>query len=618
VESLYQKVITKVITKKRYHFSLNRLILFSLLYIILGGIEIAMKNKATIISEQQLQRTPHQQWVDFLTIPMSTEHKERYEEFSNFLHHSVTEYDETTERKRLYHLFAYKLTEFIRILFNKILLPNPISYVMLKAVHHGEVQAMKDFLADNDKIIEYIKEEYKLFFKKIQIKFKNEPLQIDKYERILKHFYIYKIARHLNYTKVIVSLCEVINNVNNIIHYQWLTIFEIVALYTFVHFYYMEALKLTDRMNDKTEIASRHEKKANVELDEIKNNYNVIIEAKLEDEHFDKANSLIEKYTNKKKNLFRSYQLSPEYMKFYQTMSDYQFYLSFFVRKDVISSNMYSEMTYFIDKFIQYYFELKELDVYYKREYDAVMSLDLKHVHEHNTNKISSSKELEAPQRNTEILFKIEHLTYGFNDTTLFENCSIDIQANKWMTFHGNSGCGKTTLCNLMLKQTAKVDRNKKGKILYLGKYKNYEYESIRHNISYVKPFGDLFNNSIYYNVMYGVDDKESKKEVMTGYFKKFGLSAFLDCLNKNIHCCSTGEKQRVKIVRLILQDKKVWILDEVTSNVDNDMEKVILGELRSIQKSKGKSVIHITHNIENKTFADNVLVIKNKKIMYE
>ena len=186
------------------------------------------------------------------------------------------------------------------------------------------------------------------------------------------------------------------------------------------------------------------------------------------------------------------------------------------------------------------------------------------------------------------------------------------------MTFHGNSGCGKTTLCNLMLKQTAKVDRNKKGKILYLGKYKNYEYESIRHNISYVKPFGDLFNNSIYYNVMYGVDDKESKREVMTGYFKKFGLSAFLDCLNKNIHCCSTGEKQRVKIVRLILQDKKVWILDEVTSNVDNDMEKVILGELRSIQKSKGKSVIHITHNIENKTFSDKVLVIKNKKIMYE
>jgi len=114
---------------------------------------------------------------------------------------------------------------------------------------------------------------------------------------------------------------------------------------------------------------------------------------------------------------------------------------------------------------------------------------------------------------------------------------------------------------------------------------------------------------------MYGVKKKESKMRLLKHYFKKFGLSHFLTCLNKNINCCSTGEKQRIKLTRLILQNKKVWILDEVTSNVDNDTEKLILSELKKIQKEERKSVIHITHNIENKAFCDKIMVIKNKKV---
>ena len=57
-------------------------------------------------------------------------------------------------------------------------------------------------------------------------------------------------------------------------------------------------------------------------------------------------------------------------------------------------------------------------------------------------------------------------------------------------------------------------------------------------------------------------------------------------------------------------------ILDEITSNIDNEMEKIILEEIRKIQKEKNKTVIHITHNIENKNFSDINLYILNKDII--
>jgi ABC-type transport system involved in cytochrome bd biosynthesis fused ATPase/permease subunit len=182
--------------------------------------------------------------------------------------------------------------------------------------------------------------------------------------------------------------------------------------------------------------------------------------------------------------------------------------------------------------------------------------------------------------------------------------------------FYGNSGCGKTTLSNILLKQITFNDKNiKTGTISYLNQHTDYEYESIREDISYVKPNSDLFNHSISYNMNYGV--KNVDKTQTDKYLLKFGLKHIMDHLDNNIYILSTGEKQRIKIIRLILQDKPIWILDEITSNIDNKMENVILQELRQIQQKKQKTIIHISHNFENKHFSDRILTIDDKQLKY-
>lgn len=211
------------------------------------------------------------------------------------------------------------------------------------------------------------------------------------------------------------------------------------------------------------------------------------------------------------------------------------------------------------------------------------------------------------------ILFKIDNLSHRFGDNKIFKNVSIIIPKNKWLCFYGNSGCGKSTLCNILLRKLV-AD---KGTISYMGKYDNYTYSNIRNFISFVNTDEDLFNNSVLYNITYGLKNPEDQKVLskIQYYLKMFNLEKYKDKLDTSVYPLSTGEKQRMKIIRLILHDTKIWILDEITSNVDNELEKIILAELKKIQIKKNKSVIHITHNLENVSFSDEKMYIKNFNI---
>ena len=154
-----------------------------------------------------------------------------------------------------------------------------------------------------------------------------------------------------------------------------------------------------------------------------------------------------------------------------------------------------------------------------------------------------------------------------------------------------------------------------------MGEYSDYEYTNIRDSVSFVNTDPDIFNNTILYNVTYGLKELENEIvmekviEKINYYLELFDLSMYKNNLDKHIDSLSTGQKQRIKIIRCILHDKDIWILDEITSNIDNELEKVILKELKKIQIEKNKSVIHITHNLENISFSDEKMYIRNYNI---
>ena len=100
-------------------------------------------------------------------------------------------------------------------------------------------------------------------------------------------------------------------------------------------------------------------------------------------------------------------------------------------------------------------------------------------------------------------------------------------------------------------------------------------------------------------------------------YMNLFGLEKFIPNIKmKNANNLSKGQTQRVVIIRLfihvIFSGRKILFLDEFTSNIDNNMEKIIFTELRNLQKTYLFTSFYISHNLYNKKYADYIYEINN------
>ena len=91
-------------------------------------------------------------------------------------------------------------------------------------------------------------------------------------------------------------------------------------------------------------------------------------------------------------------------------------------------------------------------------------------------------------------------------------------------------------------------------------------------------------------------------------------MSFIVDRLDDMVDNLSTGQKQRIKLIRLILHDRPIWILDEATSNLDQDIENIILTHLRQLQQEKRKTVLFISHHF-SATFSDITYKVSNENI---
>lgn len=241
-----------------------------------------------------------------------------------------------------------------------------------------------------------------------------------------------------------------------------------------------------------------------------------------------------------------------------------------------------------------------------------------------NTKYYHSSKTI-AWNNNYEMhpnLFVLEDVTLKYENkfgsvNTVLENINLKFESSKAHLIYGNSGCGKTTLLNALMKRFPISS----GTIKFLNIYDEYTYFSIRQYLTYMTSESALFYKDLYYNIIYGIDEKkiiENKKKIMeeiTKYMTLFGLEKLIPTMKTtNAHNISKGQIQRVAIVRLfidiIFKDIRILFLDEFTSNIDNKMEEIIYTELRNIQKIYNFTTFYVSHNNANKKYSDYIYEI--------
>lgn len=208
-------------------------------------------------------------------------------------------------------------------------------------------------------------------------------------------------------------------------------------------------------------------------------------------------------------------------------------------------------------------------------------------------------------------MITLKTISFTYENKPVFENLSLYIKDNEKVGIIGESGCGKSTL----LKILAGLNRPTSGEIDVDGEK---EPEGIIKKVSVVLQSPMLLPLSILENITMGhvYDEGKIEKIIEAANIKKWidslpeGINTYLGDRADEL---SGGQAQRIAIARAMFKETDILLLDEPTSALDKENVQSVLDSINRF--SKGKTVIHVTHQRELLEGYDRILLMENRKL---
>jgi ATP-binding cassette, subfamily B, bacterial MsbA len=216
------------------------------------------------------------------------------------------------------------------------------------------------------------------------------------------------------------------------------------------------------------------------------------------------------------------------------------------------------------------------------------------------------------------IQFKSVTFSYGDDESNALVNASFEITKGKTTAIVGESGAGKSTIVNLLLR----FYEPERGFIIIDGEQaENYQIESYRGKIGMVSQDTFIFNDTVRNNIAFGAED-EPGEDLIIESAKKASAHDFIMNLPEGYNTTlgdrgvrlSGGQRQRISIARAILKDPEILILDEATSSLDAMTEKLIHDAIYNL--SQGRTVLIIAHRLSTIKNADKIIVLKKGRVV--
>ena len=214
------------------------------------------------------------------------------------------------------------------------------------------------------------------------------------------------------------------------------------------------------------------------------------------------------------------------------------------------------------------------------------------------------------------VTFKNLNFQYNSQTPQIFENISFEIDVGKTLAIVGRTGCGKTTIIDLLTRVY-----NPPKDAIFIDNVELFKIplEILRDNVVMVPQDIFLFSDSIANNISLAKQDIErTYVEEVARYAQVYDEiidfeDGFDTVIGERGVTLSGGQKQRIAIARALLTNPNILILDDALSSVDTKTEKKILDLL--IKLRKDKTTIIIAHRISSLQHADKIIVLNNKKI---
>lgn len=212
---------------------------------------------------------------------------------------------------------------------------------------------------------------------------------------------------------------------------------------------------------------------------------------------------------------------------------------------------------------------------------------------------------------------ELKNVCFSYNQTAILKNINLTIKKGQTIALVGSSGAGKSTLADLI----PRFHDVSQGEVLIDGiNLKDYTLESLRNQISVVTQEPILFNDTIFNNIILGkqtatLQEVEQAAKIANAYnFIQQKTDTFQHSIGDRGVKLSGGEKQRLTIARAILKNPPILILDEATSSLDTESERLVQDAINKLMQNRTSIVI--AHRLSTIRHADEIVVLDKGEIV--
>ncbi|MEI0795236.1 ATP-binding cassette domain-containing protein [Brachyspira pilosicoli] len=186
-------------------------------------------------------------------------------------------------------------------------------------------------------------------------------------------------------------------------------------------------------------------------------------------------------------------------------------------------------------------------------------------------------------------VWQINNINLSYNDNIIFKNFSISLHINKINIILGSSGCGKTSLLNIIAKKIESP---------------SFVYQEPR-----------LLNHlNAYENINYILKDKIKNKKIRDKTIKEaLTITNLIDNIHNKPNELSGGMKQRLSLARALAYNSDFLLMDEPLQGQDIKRKKELLDIIKNIQIKTNKTIIYVTHDISEALILGDYIYILSK-----
>jgi subfamily B ATP-binding cassette protein MsbA len=238
---------------------------------------------------------------------------------------------------------------------------------------------------------------------------------------------------------------------------------------------------------------------------------------------------------------------------------------------------------------------------------------------EHLIGEDISIKEIADPVILKDFYERIEfkNVTFSYGEKIILDNINLKIEKGKTIALVGSSGAGKSTLVDLIPRFHDTVE----GEVLIDGvQIENYSLQSLRNQMGIVTQEPILFNDTIANNISLGMDNATEEQIINAAKianahnFIMTKEEGYNTTVGERGNKLSGGEKQRLTIARAVLKNPPILILDEATSSLDTESEKLVQDAINNLMNNRTSVVI--AHRLSTIRHADEIIVLQKGKIV--